>query len=170
MQIFWLHENHKRNAQLYNDKHCSKIILEIAQIISTAARKNGAEHEKLYKKTHENHPCVKWAEESTDNIFNALSLMYELNQEKKRRFDSGSHASFIKMWSIPWMKLLEDTTIPDREKTVPPQAFRDCPKALTEGETWGDVIKGYRRYYQLEKAEISEWNHTNTPNFMSEWV
>jgi len=37
---------------------------------------------------------------------------------------------------------------------------------LTQGETWEEVVEGYRKYYQLQKSSISEWNHSPTPKFM----
>lgn len=173
MQIFWLHEEPKKNAKLYSDTHCSKIILEIGQLVSTALRVNGVEDERLYDKTHESHPCAKWMAESPLNMRRALKLMYELNEEKKRRFESGDHATYTKIVrDIELGELIEEAEFekPERVGTTPPQAFKDCPEALTEGETWEEVIKGYRRYYQLEKANISEWNHSETPEFMTEYV
>jgi len=167
MQIFWLHQDPERNAELYNDKHCSKIILEIGQIISTAAQIRGVEDERLYRKTHSNHPCVKWAAESKQNIFKALKLMKCLNEEKKKRFDSGNHLTYTKLHeNIDWQKLLEEHTFPSQTETVPPQAFKDTPEALTEGETFEQVVRGYRAYYRQAKADISEYNHSVTPEFM----
>jgi len=173
MQIFWLDRNPAKNARLYNDKHCNKIILEIGQIVSTALRKNGVENDSLYKKTHENHPCVKWVEDSSLNMRRSLRLMYELNQEKKRRFESGDHLTYEKLVKeLDMGALISQAAFekPDRVGSVPPQAFQDCPEALTKGETWKEVIEGYRKYYQLEKADISEWNHSKTPEFMRDYV
>lgn len=176
MQIFWLDEDPEQNARMYNDKHCSKIILEIGQIISTAARLRGVEDERLYRKTHTKHPCVEWAAESKQNIFKALELMKHLNEEKKRRFESGNHLTYTKLYeNIDWQKLLEQHTFPSDEETVPPQAFQDVPEAVTEGETFEQVIRGYKAYYRQAKAEISEYNHSEKPDFMqgawfSQWV
>lgn len=167
MQIFWLHQDPEQNAKLYNDKHCSKIILEIGQIISTAARLNGVQDERLYNKTHSNHPCVEWAAESKANIFKALKLMDELNTEKKKRFESGDHLTYTKISeNINWHKLLEQADFPKQKETVPPQAFKDTPEALTEGDTFKQVVKGYRQYYRQAKKDISEWNHSERPDFI----
>jgi len=168
MQIFWLHEDPEQNARMYNDKHCSKIILEIGQIISTAAQIRGVEDSRLYNKTHVNHPCVEWAAESKQNIFKALELMKYLNKEKRRRFKSGDHLTYTKLYqNIDWHNLLQGHTFPHTEETVPPQAFKDTPEALTEGETFEQVIRGYKAYYRQAKRDISEWNHTQTPDFMN---
>jgi len=167
MQIFWLHEQPHKNAEMYNDKHCSKIILEIGQIISTAAKIRGVEDQRLYNKTHSNHPCVEWASQSKQNIFKALKLMKCLNEEKKKRFQSGNHLTYTKLHeNIDWSNLLQPYTFPCDRETVPPQAFKDHPELLTEGETFQQVIRGYRAYYRQEKAEISEWNHSEKPDFM----
>lgn len=173
MQIFWLHKEPRKNAKLYSDTHCSKIILEIGQIVSTALRINGIDDDRLYKKTHKNHPCVRWAKESSLNVRKALRLMYQLNEEKKRRFESGDHATYkklVKELNIGELISRAEFEKPERVGSVPPQAFKDCPKALTDGQTWDQVVEGYRRYYQLEKSDISEWNHSETPEFMKEYI
>ena len=64
MNIFYLDRDPKIAAQMMCDKHVVKMILESAQMLSTAHRvldgdeyadKNG-----LYKKAHVNHPSSIW--------------------------------------------------------------------------------------------------------------
>ena len=38
MNIFYLNYNPKTCAQMHNDSHCSKMIIEYAQLMSTAHR------------------------------------------------------------------------------------------------------------------------------------
>lgn len=165
MQIFWLHEDIQKNARRYNDTHCNKIILEIGQIVSTAAKLNGATDKRLYSKTHVNHPVVQWAAESKANIYNALQLMDALNDEKHRRFGSGDHLAYTKIYErINWEDLLKGHDFPHEDETVPPQTFDE--KYQTEGETFPQVVEGYKTYYRHAKADISEYKHSPTPEFM----
>jgi len=93
--------------------------------------------------------------------------MKELNKEKKKRFESGDHLTYTKLHeNINWRTLLDNHPFPCDTETVPPQAFQDVPEALTEGDTFQQVIRGYRVYYRREKKDMSEWRHTQTPEFM----
>ena len=64
MNIFYLDRNPVVAAQMMCDKHVVKMILESAQILSTAHRVlDGDEHADnvgMYKMTHKNHPSTIW--------------------------------------------------------------------------------------------------------------
>ena len=59
MNIFVLHRDPKIAAQMSCDKHVVKMILETAQMLSSAARAKGAWAP--YKQTHKKHPCTLWS-------------------------------------------------------------------------------------------------------------
>ena len=65
MNIFYLHPDCRVAAKMHCDKHCVKMILETAQLLSTAHRElDGdelADQRGLYKSTHRNHPSAVWA-------------------------------------------------------------------------------------------------------------
>ena len=98
MNIFYLDKDPKTCARMHCDKHVVKMIIEYAQLMSTAHRvldgdpyvsqtlggrriqrwKHPLEnHEKLlYKASHVNHPSGKWVRES-QNHYNWLYKMWE---------------------------------------------------------------------------------------------
>ena len=62
MNIFYLDKNPEIAAQYHCDKHCVKMILESAQLLSTAHRvldgDKWADDQGLYKSFSPNHPCA----------------------------------------------------------------------------------------------------------------
>jgi hypothetical protein len=82
MNIFVLSLKPKEAAKWHVNKHCVKMILEAAQLLCTAHRlldgkliligkrkhwKVEENDDILYKATHVNHPCAKWARGSLGN-------------------------------------------------------------------------------------------------------
>ena len=65
MNIFVLDLNIKKCARYHCDRHVVKMILESAQMLSSALRLNGWDHG--YKVTHPNHPCTIWTRASLSN-------------------------------------------------------------------------------------------------------
>ena len=63
MNIFVTDSCPVQSAREQCDKHCVKMVLESAQMLSTAWRvfdNERAEKENLYKQAHLNHPCSLW--------------------------------------------------------------------------------------------------------------
>ena len=60
MNIFFLDKDPIIAAQYHCDKHCVKMILESAQLLSTAHRVLDEDdaHPDLYKVAHKNHPST----------------------------------------------------------------------------------------------------------------
>ena len=62
MNIFYLDKNPRTCATMHLDKHCVKMILEYAQLLSTAHRvcdgDSFADTQEFYKATHINHPSA----------------------------------------------------------------------------------------------------------------
>jgi len=81
MNIFYLHEEPEICAQMHNDKHCVKMILESAQMLCTAHRaldgNDKCDNLFMYKQAHLNHPSTKWVRE---NIYN-YKWMFNLFEE-----------------------------------------------------------------------------------------
>ena len=68
MNIFYLSNNTKKCAMMHNDKHVVKMILEYAQLLSTAHHElDGDVSAVFYKPTHKNHPSAKWARDNINN-------------------------------------------------------------------------------------------------------
>jgi hypothetical protein len=77
MNIFATSKNPREAAKFLDNKRVVKMVLETAQLLSGALRLNGVEEDRLYKLTHENHPCSIWTRKTRGN-YNWL-LMYFIN-------------------------------------------------------------------------------------------
>lgn len=83
MNIFVLDENPHTAARYHCDAHIHKLILESAQMASSAARFLQLPcviYPKLYKPAYLSHPCTMWVCESPANLNWMLKLAQELEQ------------------------------------------------------------------------------------------
>lgn len=99
MNIFVISKNPRECAECLDDLRLNKMIIETAQILSVAARRlfPDIDASGLYKDSHINHPCVKWA--YVDKLhFNFLfELFGELAEECYIRTGK-SHLSIEKIY------------------------------------------------------------------------
>ena len=84
MNIFHLHTNPKIAARMQCDKHVVKMVLETAQMLSTAARAKG--HNIGYKTAYPNHPMTLWVSKSPHNYAWAAIHRLELDREYTKRY------------------------------------------------------------------------------------
>ena len=157
MNIFFLDRDPKIAAQYHCDTHVVKMILETAQLLSTAHHEMGsplAEH--CYKSTHVNHPCAIWVRQSIHNYRWTYDLFRWLTTEYWKRRGK-IHASWKKLGLIL-------DTIPD----LPDLPFRDPPQCMPEVYKKDDTVEAYRQYYRLGKRDIVAYKWiNNTPEWMS---
>lgn len=66
MNIFITSNDPRECAEYLDDKRVVKMVLETAQMLSTAVRSVGIDAG--YKATHANHPCNQWVRESKQNF------------------------------------------------------------------------------------------------------
>ena len=86
MNIFVTDFCPRRCAEYLDDKRVVKMVLETAQILSTAVRAHGYNGDSVYKATHVNHPVVKWVCESRDNYMWTLKHFVALCREYTNRY------------------------------------------------------------------------------------
>ena len=149
MNIFYLSDDPTTAAQWQCDRHVVKMVLESAQLLSTAHREcdgdEWADEFGLYKRTHKNHPSAVWARASTSHYrwlyrhFLALCGEYRYRYGKERK---------------TWLKLgraLNESpdNCPVDGWTCPPQCMPDEYKNYS-------CIKAYRDYYRLDKS-VNDW-------------
>jgi len=72
-------------AEALDDLRLNKMIIETAQLLSTAMREAGYIADDIYKSTHRNHPCAIWVRESSENYKWTLLYMSDLVEERQRR-------------------------------------------------------------------------------------
>lgn len=79
MNIFVSSPDPRLSAIVLDDLRCNKMIIESAQMMSTALREHGVDYG--YKYTHITHPCTKWVARSYENYIWVWEHYMWLNQE-----------------------------------------------------------------------------------------
>lgn len=162
MNIFALHEDPSKAAQMHCDKHVVKMVLETAQILSTVHHLHGSPNiDSVYKPTHKNHPSVKWAAEWRSNYQWLYWLFYFLSDEYRLRF-CREHKS--------WEKLrLPLEVIPE---SVPGNLYEGSPFALAMPDVYkfvsDDPVECYRAYYWHEKRDLLKYTKRSEPEWLAE--
>ena len=176
MNIFYLDHDTKKCAQMHVDKHCVKMILEYAQLLSTAHRildgKETIEQTKtgrrvkrwslpddrdgvLYSATHVNHPSARWVRESVDNYNWLFQMFIDLMREYTFRY--GKIHSCARL--IPHLKN-PPKNLSSNGFTQPTPAMPDQYKVA------GDSIQSYKNYYLGDKQRMFSWKNRNTPSWV----
>jgi hypothetical protein len=181
MNVFYLSEDPRLCAEWSVDSHCVKMILESAQLLSTAHRildgvqytdktKTGRNVQRwrlpdardtvLYSATHVNHPCAIWCRQSARNYAWLWSLMREYCNEYTMRYG--------KVHKIEAEGLLDELDkLPNNINqeigfTTPPSAM-DAKYIISE-----DPIANYRNYYKYGKTHLHKWRKRQPPEWIME--
>lgn len=156
MNIFILDECPRKSAQMMNDKHVVKMILESAQMLCTAHRVlDGVEDDELYKTTHINHPCNAWIRESSANYMWLYAHFKALSEEYTYRYDK-----VHKTWQKLGIKLAYiPINCPRGIGLTPfPIAMKQYSDCIVD-----DAVSSYRNYYKVAKRDFSKWTKRNPP-------
>ena len=151
MNIFWLDYDLEKNVSYYCDQHVVKMMVEYAQLLSTACRLSGLDCG--YKITHVNHPCSLWVRESLMNWKSLREMAYCLSDEFYYRY-SNAHKSFFVI------RDLEVPDLPNKDLTQPLQ----CMPSMYKGY---DLVTAYRNYYIVDKARFARWSKRPVPSWFN---
>jgi hypothetical protein len=149
MNLFVLDRQPHVAAQYHCDKHVVKMVLETAQLLSTAKHEFGLDSP--YRPTHKNHPCSVWVRQSRENYYWAWNLGYALGVEYTHRYGK-VHKSWL-LFSEGKLDLPDDMDLP--EVLAMPDEYKD-----------NDPVEAYRRYYIGEKASLFKFTGRQKP----EWI
>tara|TARA_Y100001963_G_scaffold156852_1_gene251475 strand:- start:1867 stop:2403 length:537 start_codon:yes stop_codon:yes gene_type:complete len=156
MNIFYLDRDPKIAAQLMCDKHVVKMILESAQMLSTAHRVlDGDEYANetgMYKMAHKNHPSTIWVRSSFDNYVWLWEHMTALMREYTHRY--GKHHATERLKEC---LARAPTNIPFGVK------FTDPPQCMPETCKGEDTVLAYQNYYIVEKSDFAKWTKREVP-------
>ena len=156
MNIFHLDNDLRLCAEYHCDKHVVKMILELAQMLSTAHRLlDGNTDVRLYKATHKNHPVSKWVCSSKQSYEYTYKLWVELNSEYTFRYEK-VHKSFG----------LNEILMNVPKNIIDGNIFVDPPLAMLEQYKTDNYIESYRRYYIGEKLKFSKWTKRQKPKWI----
>lgn len=153
MNIFALDLNTPFAARAHCDKHVVKMIVETAQLMSTAINvTNGNIHMGFYKTTHVNHPCAIWARETSGNYYWLAMLGLNLCAEYTHRYYK-THAS---------QKVIRSLMKYEGPPQGMLQPFIYCgPEEYNQG----DPIEAYREYYRQDKRAMAVWTNREQPDW-----
>jgi len=177
MNIFYLDKDPIKAAQMSCDKHCVKMIVESAQMLSTAHRmidgnlytdktKTGRKIKRwkhpnpnmektLYKACHTGHPSTVWVMESAYNYHWLYKHMMALNTEFKMRYGHILDHKTVQLLEGALMYPPKNISL-NTIATDPPPAMPDYCKIP------GDSVASYRKYYIFEKQRFATWKSPST--------
>ena len=168
MNIFKLHENPQICAAMHCDKHVVKMILETAQMLSTAHRMSAVDNEyadehSLYKAAYKNHPSTVWVRNNLKNYMWTCSLFLHLCKEYTKRYDR--HHSSEELYE-PFQNTPQEILFNDGGRRLAfPQCMPDQYKVKY------NPVKAYPNYYAGEKARFAKWEKgTPAPKWWSKSI
>ena len=184
MNIFYISEDPRQAAEWMVDKHVVKMILETAQILSTAHRVldgkevvnnvyvNGSlparyrkkktwvlednRNDILYTATHINHPSSVWARQSVENYNWLVDHLFALGDEYHCRYGK-RHVSITKLGltlQSPPFALTEWDATP-----MPCCMPEECKIS-------DDPVLNYQEYYRTSKARMHSWKNRDVPSWI----
>lgn len=181
VNIFYLDESPSLAAQYHCDKHVVKMLIEYAQMMSTAHRildgnqrtvVRGAPWRRqrrvkrwemptrqanttLYAATHYNHPSCVWVRSSSANYNWTWQLWDALHAEYITRYDR-IHKSYERLGTA---LMFAPSNIPHTsDVSMPYLAMPDHYKV-------DDPVQSYRNYYIGDKSKFAVWKYTQTPKW-----
>lgn len=155
MNIFVLDLDPQKAAEYHNDKHCVKMIIESAQLLSTAIHYEQVFHAMdgefikinlpLYDRTHDNHPCSLWTRKSKENFNWLASLAFYLCREYTTRYGKIHKSQYLIDNISKFSYLFDDIGLTDFAQAMPDEYRNKCP------------VTAYRNYYMGDKRHLANW-------------
>jgi len=179
MNIFYLDPDPMQAAIYMVDRHVVKMILESAQLLSTAHRildgeesielsEKGRKTKRyrlydarepiLYSATHANHPSAIWARASVENYNWLVDHFFALMSEYTYRYDK-QHKCF---GELSYMLQSPPKNLKEYEMTLIPSAMAE------EYIISSDPVQNYRNYYARGKTHLHKWTKRDKPNWIKE--
>lgn len=179
MNVFVLDNDPVIAAQQHCDKHVVKMIIESAQMLSTAHRMIDGKPEKrpsvsgktmqqyyvlpderenlLYKAVHKYHPCTVWTMQTNENyswhwnLFNALCEEYSYRYGKIHKTDELLREELLHT----------PKNISHGPLTKFPLAMKSNPECMFD-----DPVKSYRAFYKTKQERFKmAWTNRETPSW-----
>lgn len=187
MNIFYLSADPKECAEMHLDKHVVKMIIEYAQLMSTAHRVlDGEEYtdltangrrikrwrladereSQLMKASHMNHPSGIWCRDNESNYSWLYTMWTHLLNEYTYRYGKNHACGRLK-------EILSNapTNIAQGSFYAPTPAMPAEIKIESANPVAGrkyDVLKSYHNYYIQNKAHFAKWTKREVPIWFSQ--
>lgn len=171
MNIFRLDNDPVQAAVYQHDKHVVKMVVETAQLLSTALRticlnSSSINTNNLYKVTHVRHPCSIWTMSAPENMQWLFEHGYALLNEYTHRYNK-IHKSSIVIDNANAIAKHVPTKAWTQEILVPPQC-------MPEEYHRSDVVEAYRQYYisckLMPAGRPAKWRNRKVPVWISNVV
>jgi len=178
VNIFYLHNKPNECAKLHTDKHVVKMILEYAQLLSTAHRyldgtlcvglsETGRKQTRyvlpgdldnvLYRSTHINHPSAIWTRKSPENYLWLANMLVALCEEYTYRYGKTHKVErdglcYVLLKNIP--------------KNIGNEGWSEPTPAMPEQyKVPGNSIQAYINYYVGAKRHLANWKKRTIPSW-----
>lgn len=138
MNIFALDESPKLAAEAHADAHAYKMIVESAQMMSTAAHLHGVWTPEMYKPTHEKHPCTIWVAESPHNREWLEGLVHWLHWQRTGANHKSLKPFYAAYHAMPYGELRLHTPF---------------AQAMPDELRGSNAVEAYRRYYRWKLSQ-----------------
>lgn len=179
MNIFVVNRDPRQAAADLCDKHVVKMIVESAQMLSTAHRVlDGTETIRLTKSgrkvkhwlhpewedglclaTMVNHPCTKWCMESSENYEWLFDHGVGLISEYAKRYGK-QHSMHGLYGNLLWFT----------PKNIKQGSLTPFAQAMPDKYRNADAVVAYRNYCIGEKTRFAKWRMENKPSWWVEAV
>jgi len=156
MNIFVLDLDVKKCAKYHVNRHCTKMIVEYAQLLCGVHHVVESGYEIPYKLSHKNHPSAIWARECLENYIWLCDLGLELCKEYTYRYEKRHKSQEIIEWCLTHKPKLT------YNGDITPFAL-----AMPDECKVGDAVDSYREYYRTEKRKIAQWKGRESPEWFS---
>lgn len=174
MNIFYVDQCPVEAAKCLVDKHVVKMIVESAQLLSTAHRvldgievegvsKSGRKARRwvlpdsresvVYIATHINHPSAVWCRQSVENYNWLVDHMFGLMNEYEHRYNK-KHKCY---GELSYILQSPPNNLKEWDWTPMPSAMAD------EYVISSDPIVNYRNYYINGKSNLHKWTNRQPP-------
>lgn len=157
MNIFYIDRDPVKAAKWLVDSHVVKMVLEGAQMLSTAHFViDGAQIPGTYTPTHINHPCSIWVRQSYFNYRWLYNHTMAIAAEYTHRYGKVHKTAQTVM---PLLKPAPQN-IDDIYSTDPPLCMPD------EYKISSDAVESYRYFYTHGKKHLHKWKNANPPHWI----
>lgn len=186
MNIFYIDEDPVQAAQWMVDKHVVKMILESAQLLSTAHRVLDGEisisqrlvpgtlenpkyrkhtrwvlHDDrdniMYSATHINHPSAVWVRQSIENYNWLVDHFFALCAEYTYRY-----GKVHKCYAMGFYLQSPPMNLQKVDWTPMPSCMAD------EYKVNDNPIDNYKNYYKIAKSSLHSWKKREAPEWINE--
>lgn len=190
MNIFALDNDPKKAARYHCDKHVVKMVIESAQMLSTAHRLLDGEltiekvtyasgrkgtrktwtipndpigrDDILYRVAHPHHPSTKWTCESAENYRWHYQLFVSLCEEYTHRYGK-HHMSDTKLRDILAI-LPQNINYAAKRRSPFALAMKSEPQCIDQS----DPIGSYRSFYKTKQDKFTmAWTNRRTPKWFN---